>query len=181
MRKALLQKIPLCLTGIFLFFQSNVAQEVNESVTIEWQEDRLLNWSDYRFRTLASNRQIALTSVKHSVRGYMRQGVPDFEVKVVFVAKDSWTSDTTTVGLLGHEQLHFDIGELYRRKIVKRINGLREKGEKQKAIYRYVIKKLLSDFRNFSREYDEATRFGNRKDEQEKWKNKVWEELKRLK
>lgn len=158
------------------------AQEVDSIyLDLEWKVGRPLTWDDYRLKVFKSNRgQLAITSVKHSVRGELNNEIPDFEVKVIFVVNDSWTTDKTDTLLLAHEQLHFDIGELFRRKIVKRINGLRKQGEKQKAIYRYVIRKELSEFRNYSKNYDKSTKHGVLKAEQKKWEMIVWEELKRL-
>lgn len=178
-----LLKISIILVGIFLCLQPVWCQENTETEeeTIEWEEGRPLGWDDYRLRVFKSNKgQLAITSVRHSVRGYLNEEIPDFEVKVLFIKDASWTTDKDDSALLAHEQLHFDIGELFRRKIVKRINGLRKQGEKQKAIYRYVIRKELSEFRIFSKSYDKATRHGNLKEEQEKWQRDVWEELKRL-
>ncbi|GAB5525075.1 MAG: hypothetical protein Roseis2KO_29470 [Roseivirga sp.] len=176
-------KVPLMLAGLFLCISALMGQEgtKEEQVAVEWQEGRLLTWDDYRLRVFASNKgQLAVTSVKHSIRGYLNDEIPDFEVKVLFVRDDSWTTDKEDSALLAHEQLHFDIGELFRRKIVKRIDGLRRQGEKQKAIYRYVIRKELNEFRVFSKSYDKATRHGSLKEEQKKWQMDVWEELKRL-
>ncbi len=178
-----LLKVPIILVGLFLCSSALIGQEgmKNKQEPVEWQEGRLLSWDDYRLRVFTSNKgQLAVTSVKHSVRGYLNNEIPDFEVKVLFIGNDSWTTDKEDSALLAHEQLHFDIGELFRRKIVKRIDGLRRQGEKQKAIYRYVIRKELNEFRVFSKSYDKATRYGSLKEEQEKWQKDVWEELKRL-
>ena len=180
-RKALLRG--LLIFSPLLFNGTHVlkAQKNDDFPSIEWSEDRPLEWKDYPFVIFRSGkRELAITSVKHSVRGYLRNETPDFEVKVLFVAEDSWTSDTTNTRLLAHEQLHFDIGELYRRKIVNKIERLRKTGEKQKAIYRYAIQKLLSDFRIFSEEYDKETQYGNLPEIQRKWQIKVWDELNRL-
>lgn len=171
------------LIGVFFCLPSAIGQERADTKeeSVEWQEGKPLTWDDYRLRVFTSNKgQLAITSVKHSVRGYLHQEIPDFEVRVLFVKRDSWTTDKKDEALLAHEQLHFDIGELFRRKIVKRIEGLRKQGEKQKAIYRYVIRKELNDFRDFSKSYDKATRHGSLKEEQQKWQRDVWEELKRL-
>lgn len=178
-----LLKVPVILVGLFLCSLTLMGQEgvKGEQESVEWQEGRPLSWDDYRLRVFTANKgQLAVTSVKHSVRGYLNDEIPDFEVKVLFVRSDSWTTDKEDTELLAHEQLHFDIGELFRRKIVKRINGLRRQGEKQKAIYRYVIRKELNEFRDFSKSYDKATRHGSLKEEQQKWQKEVWEELKRL-
>lgn len=183
MQNRALLKISIMLIGIFFCLLSIQAQveKSTEEEAVEWKEGSHLSWNDYRLRVFRSNKgQLAITSVRHSVRGYLNEEVPDFEVKVLFIKKDSWTTDKEDLELLAHEQLHFDIGELFRRKIVKRINGLRRQGEKQKAVYQYVIRKELSEFRNFSKSYDKATRHGNLKEEQLKWERDVWEELKRL-
>ena len=164
----------LCIWVMPVFGQQDIKD-------LEWQEGRPLTWSDFPYIRLKSGKkELALTSVKHKVTGRMVEGAPDFEVKVYFIVKDSWTTDTTSVNLLAHEQLHFDIGELYRRKIAKKVKRLRDTGERQKAIYRYAIKKLLSDFRIFSREYDKATRHGTLLPEQKKWEIRIKEELNRL-
>lgn len=178
-----LTQISIILIGIFFCVKPLSGQaNANEGPElVEWEEGKPLTWEDYRLRVFRSNKgQLAITSVKHSVRGYLNDDIPDFEVKVLFVKDDSWTTDRTDAELLAHEQLHFDIGELFRRRIVKRINGLRKQGEKQKAIYRYVIRKELSEFRIFSKSYDKATRHGSLKEEQEKWQRDVWEQLQRL-
>ena len=180
MQMAWIRKILMLSMSIFCFYTGGYSQNT-KLPNIEWDKDHPLTWKDFPFIKLRSGKkEIALTSVKHSVVGKMVNGSPDFEVHVYFIAKDSWTTDTASMSLLAHEQLHFDIGELFRRKIVQKVKRLRDSGEKQKAIYRYAIKKLLSDFRNFSNEYDRQTKHGVLETEQKRWKNKVWEALNRL-
>ena len=180
MQKATKRKALLLLMSALCFVLHVQGQEGRKE-NIEWSKDRPLKWQDFPFITLKTpGKELALTSVKHSVTGRMNNGSPEFEVKVIFVAQDSWTTDTTNMRLLAHEQLHFDIGELFRRKIEQKVRRLRNTGEKQRAIYRYAIRKLLSDFRNFSAEYDEDTDHGVNHAEQLEWERKVWEELNRL-
>lgn len=180
MQKATKRKLLLVLMSALCFMPHAQGQEGRKE-NIEWSKDRPLKWQDFPFIKLKTpGKELALTSVKHSVTGRMNHGKPDFEVKVIFVTQDSWTTDTTNMRLLAHEQLHFDIGELFRRKIEQKVKRLRGSGEKQRAIYRYAIRKLLSDFRNFSVEYDKETDHGNKYEEQLKWESKVWEELNRL-
>ena len=172
----------LLALGVLFVLNTAWAQEgAPEEEVIEWRADRPLRWSDFRFIKRGEfTRQLAVTAVKHSVRGYIKDGTPDFEVKVLFVKTDSWALDTLNAALLKHEQVHFDIGEIYRRKIVERIESLRKKGEKQKAIYRYAIQKLLAEFRKFSQEYDLETHHGTVEEAQKKWENEIAEALNRL-
>lgn len=154
--------------------------EVTDINLIEWNETRPLEWKDYSFRRVRKAGYVAITSVKHSVKGYMRNGLPEFDIKVYFDTKESWTGDTTDVKLLNHERLHFDIGEIYRRKIETRIIELQTKGEKRAGVYQGEIKNILIQFNKFSNQYDEESGNGRKKEDQLRWEGIVSAELKRL-
>lgn len=157
--------------------------EVDTASYIEWSEDLYLNWQDYVFMKFGREdlSGMALTSVKHSVRGGIVGGEPKFEVKVLFVKNDSWTTDSTSITLLAHEKLHFDIAELYGRKIRKQIDELFKRGERDLKIYNKYVRQLLADFKRFSHNYDKKTRHGRDFDEQKVWFDNVYSELDRLK
>lgn len=157
--------------------------EVDTASYIEWSEDLYLNWQDYVFMKFGREdlSGMALTSVKHSVRGGIVGGEPKFEVKVLFVKNDSWTTDSTSITLLAHEKLHFDIAELYGRKIRKQIDELFKRGERDLKIYNKYVRQLLADFKRFSHNYDRKTRHGRDFDEQKVWFDNVYSELDRLK
>ena len=157
--------------------------KVDTTAYIEWSDDLFMSWKDYRFRgrRFSEDSGMALTSVIHSVRGGIIGNEPRFEVKVLFVKKDSWTTDSTSITLLAHEKLHFDIAELYGRKIRKQIDELFQSGERDLKIYNQYVKQLLADFKRFSQNYDRETRHGKDFDEQKAWFEEVYSELDRLK
>lgn len=157
--------------------------KVDTTAYIEWSDDLYMSWKDYRFRGRRHTEEsgMALTSVIHSVRGGIIGDEPRFEVKVLFVKKDSWTTDSTSITLLAHEKLHFDIAELYGRKIRKQIDELFRNGERDLKIYNKYVKLLLADFKRFSQDYDRETRHGKDFDEQKAWFEVVYSELDRLK
>ena len=157
--------------------------EVDTAAYLEWSDDLYVSWKDYQFREqlLADDVGMALTSVIHSVRGGIIKGAPKFEVKVLFVKKDSWTTDSTSITLLAHEKLHFDIAELYGRKIRKQIDELIKRGERDLKIYNKNVKQLLGDFKRYSHNYDKETRHGKDFDKQKRWFDAVYSELDRLK
>ncbi len=155
--------------------------EVDRDKYIEWSDTLYLRWSDYVLRSVANkNQSSALTSVFHSVRGGMKNGQPNFQVKVLFVKEDSWTTDDQSLPLLAHEKLHFDLAELYGRKIRRQIALLGKDGTTDLAVYKRYIKYLLNEFKKVSTDYDKETRYGNLASQQEKWLNYVSNELKRL-
>lgn len=170
----------LVLSPILGLAQTVLPNDEGRATTIEWTAGRLLTWKDYNFRRVRREGNIAITSVKHSVRGYMRNNMPEFDIKVMFMVADSWTSDTTDIALLEHERLHFDIGELFRRKIALRIIELQKQGEKKASVYRLEIKNVLNEFNSFSRAYDKESEHGRNSEEQLQWQKRVKEELYRL-
>ena len=149
---------------------------------IEWNVERPLSWSDYvlRPRESAFGDSFALTSVTHSIRGGISKGKPNFEVYVLFVKAQSWTSDSTDMALLAHEKLHFDIAELYARKLRKQIEAMGEQGVTDLKEYRKKIKYLLDQFKIKSSDYDEETVYGRIAEKQEEWQIYVSSEMQRL-
>ncbi|WP_286757075.1 DUF922 domain-containing protein [Roseivirga sp. UBA838] len=156
---------------------------VDTTAYIEWSDNLYLSWKDFRFRKQKSKeeRGLALTSVTHSIRGGIFNDEPRFEVKVLFVKKDSWTTDSTSIALLAHEKLHFDIAELYGRKIRKQISELHKRGERDLKVYNKYVRQLLADFKRFSLNYDKETGHGRDSERQNEWFELVFSELERLK
>lgn len=183
LRKLLIHSFLLIACVCFHSKVSAQYLEVDTTAYLEWSDELYVSWKDYQFREqrLADDVGMALTSVIHSVRGGIIKGLPKFEVKVLFVKKDSWTTDSTSITLLAHEKLHFDIAELYGRKIRKQIDDLFKRGERDLKIYNKNVKQLLGDFKRYSHNYDRETRHGKDFDQQKSWFDAVYSELDRLK
>ncbi|MHA7101357.1 DUF922 domain-containing protein [Roseivirga pacifica] len=174
------------LFALLFYTQLSFAQKqgfltVDTLAFIEWNEDRPISWEDYGVRTFGKKpSSFAITSVTHSVRGGLKNGEPNFQVKVLFVKKDSWTSDTTNVRLFEHERLHFDLAELYGRKIRKQIVMLGNQGIDKLSVYKRYVRLLLDEYKRKSMDYDAETRHGALFDQQQEWEEFVHHELERL-
>ena len=103
-----------------------------------------------------------------------------YKVKAVFNRYKSWTLDTTKY-ILAHEQLHFDIGELYARKLRKAIKVLSKKYEMADKYVQSVIDKLLAERTLRDDNYDHDTIHGLIKESQHEWAKKIYGELEQLK
>ena len=90
-----------------------------------------------------------------------------------FVKPDSWTSDTTDLDLLQHEQLHFDIGEIYAHQIREKIIEMRELGITSPKKYRIAIQNLITVFKTYSGQYDKDTLFGTVIFKQDEWSDRI--------
>lgn len=104
-------------------------KEKNSSDTIYWNSNRKLVWSDFRGTPGRGTSTVALTS--SGIGMSYRKGVNNtiqIDVSCVFYCRTSWVKEEgRNDTVLLHEQLHFDITELYARKLRKAIMQLSER------------------------------------------------------
>ena len=154
--KARFKIIFFCIT---LFFLSSFSLQ-NKNL-IEWKENQKLTWSDYLFVNLTNSQRKALamtaTNIEYTV--YEQKGkAPRFEFRNYFNKEYSWTR-TTRKDILLHEQLHFDISELYTRKMRKELGLMTQKNIKDVKLYLNKFGELNQDMIINQRRYDKETHF----------------------
>ncbi len=144
-----------------------------------WRSDTKLNWSNFRgVAPLDRGLKTAVTSVQIEIDGEFFEGeIPTVNVLTYFLPEKSWTivNDSMT---LRHEQLHFDIAELYARKIRKEFKILNNNGVLDFEIYEQKYLEYIERHNRTQMEYDNKVYFNHEK--QEKWVNDVANELKKL-
>jgi hypothetical protein len=100
-----------------------------------------------------------------------------FKAHAIFDQKRSWVKagepDNT---LLAHEQLHFDITEVYARKLMHKLNELRL-SKKDKAIVKKWQNRYWQAQLNAQKLYDRESVHGLHVEQQKAWRNLVDEEL----
>ena len=89
-----------------------------------WSSTQKLEWSDFKGCVPANEPGANMRAVcPHEivVSPFREKGILNYRVEVIFLKNQEWTKDTTSY-VLAHEQLHFDIAELYARKLRKAIS-----------------------------------------------------------
>jgi hypothetical protein len=170
------------ILGFLCFIFCSWKGEKTDSIC--WSEERRLIWNDFQDKADTAGiykGKKAITSVYIETLYYNDAGLPNYRVSNVFEKDRSWTIDTTSSLLLMHEQLHFDISELYARKIRKGIRGLRKQGTKEIAKYNDLINFELAERRNRQKQYDKGTHHGAIDILQREWNLKIKRELDLLK
>lgn len=145
-----------------------------------WSETSPLDWEDFQGQAKYDyrNRDIsALTSsgILH-YRG-CKDGKIIYKVRAYFEKKESWfKSDAYTDYHLAHEQLHFDVTELYARKLRKLLSEQNFRcGEEQE--FENYIEHYLSNWQTAQQAYDFATHHSIDKEKQKEWHYKIAFEL----
>ena len=157
------------------------AQEEYE--TIAWSEDRKLTWEDFKDKAPKNARAAATTAsgitYQFSTSGTRDKMVIDYEVSTFFYPNKSWYQPQLCDSLiLSHEQLHFDISELFARRMRERL----ETGtftQNVKAEVKSIYREILEELEAFQDLYDNQTNFSRDMEQQLLWNAKIETALKK--
>lgn len=157
------------------------------SQRIEWKEDRKLVWSNFKSN---KNNQHGKDIVAYTHCGWVYsvvkssnpKGAAKVNIETIFNEDKSWKDDTRiTDYVLNHEQKHFDIAEIYARKIRKEIiSKIKTSGDYDRN-FQTIYSRILKDYRNFQVLYDGVTEHGMNKEKQSEYNAIISNELELLK
>ena len=170
---------------IFVFFLWTTIGFSQEEETILWQESVVLHWSDFKEIPPKSDRIAAITASGISYQFSAienRSGAVtiDFEVNTFFYPNKSWYKPKICDrDILRHEQLHFDISELFARKMRKRLSK-KHFTKRVKSEVNTIYKSILKELNDFQNLYDSETNFSRNKEKQLLWNRKIQEALKEV-
>ena len=161
---------------------------------ILWQENKKLKIQDFKADnkdTIKVNRQqflgaISAIRIEYSSFQRNKNSVPDFSIKTYFDPNESWMLLKNDY-VLQHEQIHFDLTELYARKMRKSVESLRQKNITNISIYRKKIQHWNAMKEKASNQFDADNQdyyikigqkiLFQKNPKQEAWKKKVDREL----
>ena len=82
--------------------------------------------------------------------------------------------------ILQHEQGHFDITELFARKLAKELKEYKFNPRKYQDDVSKIYKKLMDEKEEYQNKYDKETDFSRNKEQQAEWLEKIKDELDEL-
>ena len=150
---------------------------------IRWSGDRRLRWSDFLGPPPAESAEAARTVYLLSYQSQCRGQEFQFSVAALFLPRQSWVRPRVLASVnergrvLGHEQTHFDLTEIYARRMRRYFAelynpcGLVEDGVKT-SVDRFVREEAQAQ-----RRYDQETRYGLEMIPQQRWDREVVEML----
>lgn len=163
---------------VFTFF--NVSAQNQE--TIIWKPGVKLSWSNFKGKAPVGNRAAAMTAsgVNYKYTTYFDKKNGNkftYEVIAIFYPRKSWYRPKICTDItLSHEQIHFDIAELYARKMREKLSKVVPSSNTYKqarAIYTSVNKELDA----YQDLYDKETNYSRDLEKQLFWQEKVKKEL----
>lgn len=166
----------LLVQFFFILFFSSYSYENNSS--IDWKADRKLTWNDFKAPPDKSSPNAALTAtnIKFNFSYNSRDGFK-YHITCQFDKNSSWGRIKTDY-ILSHEQGHFDIAEIYARKLNKALKAYTpDAGSANKELNK-IYEKTMHELTSTQAQYDRETNFSIDKTEQSRWLMKISDELK---
>ncbi len=150
----------------------------SDSDIIYWDGVERLSWSDFEAAPRMDIEEIfALTSSGIIDYKGCKDGIINYKFRAYFEKDESWVKqEAHTDYHLAHEQLHFDITELYARKLRKLLSELEFKCGEEKRFESFVAA-TLENWYNEQRNYDIMTRHSLNKEMQREWHYRIKMEL----
>lgn len=170
----------LKIIGVFLFLcvAPSHAQD-----TIYWNKQCPLTWEDFHGKPDSTDAESAQAATGVALAFRFRENLEDktwehqYEVTSYFLSDLSWYKrQDINYYLLEHEQTHFNISELYARKLKKELSELIASdsvGEEAERVY-HTIQKQHASLQNI---YDRESKHSLNVERELEWQKKIQDSL----
>jgi hypothetical protein len=162
-----------------LFAVSSFAQSKDEEL-IRWSEDQKLTWADYKGKPKPDSDAAASTATYLGIEYNFGNKGFDYKITCSFSKTRSWGLHKTDY-ILAHEQGHFDIAELFARKLHKEMINYKFNKKTFKDDLKNIYLSITAAKEQMQNDYDKETNHSIIKDKQEEWLKKIDEQLKQYK
>jgi hypothetical protein len=147
------------------------AQEKNEEL-IPWSASRKLVWSDYKAKPDPNSDAAASTTTYLGIEYNMRNNSFGYKITCSFSKNRSWGLHQND-HILGHEQGHFDIAEIYARKLNKQMSQYKFNKNSYQQDLTKIYQGILKEKEDFQNLYDAETNHSINKTKQAEWLTRI--------
>lgn len=152
------------------------------AATVAWAGRRPLTVADFQGRPGPSEPHAALTSATIDARGACRDNTFTADVRAVFDPATSWVREpgAITAALLRHEQLHFDIAEIYARRLRLKLAAARPNCVQLQGAFNRLTQSVYAEWEHEEDRYDQETGHGLNTVQQAFWERQTAVRLQQL-
>lgn len=154
-----------------LLFSSFNFKTKNDDI-IQWKSSYRLNWNDFKAAPPANASNAALTSSGILMKFTSDGESLNYEISCNFVKNSSW-GRVKNEHILAHEQGHFDIAEIYARKLNKELKAYRYNNKSVNKDVNNIYKTVMDQLLQMQNQYDEQTDYSRNFVQQKEWLDKI--------
>lgn len=145
---------------------------------MHWAETRKLTWNDYKGKADRSIGAAASTATYLGINyNFSPEGLT-YSIICSFSKNRSWGLHKTEY-ILKHEQGHFDIAEIFARKLNMKMSAYQVNGNTYKTDLKKIYEDIVAEKEAMQNAYDAETNHSIDKDRQAAWLEKIEAMLKK--
>ena len=147
------------------------AQSRDEEL-LDWSASRKLTWNDYKASPEPGSDAAASTTSYLAIEYSITRNSFDYKIESLFSKTRSWGLHKTAY-ILSHEQGHFDIAEVFARKLNKQMSEYRFNKRTYQQDLNEIYHDILGEKEKVQNDYDKETNHSIKKEKQAEWLMKI--------
>lgn len=147
---------------------------------IAWSATDPLVWTDFSGPVDEESPMTAHTRSRWEVTWDCAAGTFELKATALFDKEGSWRKSDAFADLLAHEQLHFDIAELYARKLRRHFALLPDPCAMDNDEIRAEVAEIREDWHACEERYDAETDHSRDREAQARWAAEIRQQLQAL-
>lgn len=155
------------------------AQQPGEEL-LDWSSSRKLTWADYKATPNPESDAAASTTSYLGFSYSIKNEGFSYTIESKFSKTRSWGLHKTAY-ILSHEQGHFDIAEIFARKLHKKMKEYRFNRRTFQKDLQEIYQEILEEKEEMQNDYDKETNHSINKEKQSAWLKKIGELLEEYK
>jgi hypothetical protein len=144
--------------------------------TIAWQYTRRLSWSDFKANPDPNSDAAASTTTLVGIEYNISNNTLTYNINCRFSKDRSWGLHKTAY-ILAHEQGHFDIAEIFARKLHKQMSEYQFNKKTFQKDLKKIYEDVMKEKEDWQEQYDKETRHSINKQRQSEWLEKIADAL----
>ena len=167
------QLLPLFILSLSL---TSFGQSADEEL-ISWNPNQKLAWADYKGNAKPDTDAAASTATYLGIEYNFNSKGFSYKITCSFSKTRSWGLHKTDY-ILAHEQGHFDIAEIFARKLNMQMSEYKFNKNSFKEDLKKIYLTITAEKEEMQNEYDRETNHSINKDKQTEWLKKIDQLLK---
>ena len=146
-------------------------QSKNEEL-LDWSTSRKLTWNDYKANPDPNSDAAASTTSYLAIEYNITSSSFSYKIQSRFSKTRSWGQHKTEY-ILSHEQGHFDIAEIFARKLHEQMSEYRFNKRTYQQDLNKIYQDILDEKEKMQNDYDKETNHSIKKEKQAEWLKKI--------
>jgi Bacterial protein of unknown function (DUF922) len=158
---------------LFFFIIPIVAfPQSKDEELLDWSASRKLTWNDYKASPDPNSDAAASTTSYLAIEYNITSSNFGYKINSWFSKTRSWGLHKTAY-ILSHEQGHFDIAEIFARKLNREMSKYKFNKRTYQQDLNKIYNGVLDEKEKMQNDYDKETNHSIKKEEQTEWLKKI--------